>query len=214
MMRSPVILGVISSLRPRRSGMRLGGHGVTASSGQEGWERVCSTPRKTFDFTRETVKRSDRETVSFVVGVREKTRDHRTRHHVFYRLQSANGVDVRLLVLLPTCRDVTSRAPFTIDDLETRWRFCCLRRNRKHTRVANRQPCRQQSSADQVRGARRRVPSFSQASSAHARHVARRHSRLAPLYSDSRPRISSSTTTLVEPLCLSATGVALLVSYA
>ena len=46
------------------------------------------------------------------------------------------------------------------------------------------------------------------------RAVARRHSRLAPLYSDSRPRISSSTTTLVEPLCLSATGVALLVSYA
>lgn len=57
------------------------------------------------DFTRETVKWSDRETVSIVVGVMEKTRDHRTRHHVFYRLQidlqSANGVDVRLLVLLP-----------------------------------------------------------------------------------------------------------------
>ena len=206
MMRSPVILGVMSSLRPRRSGMRLGGHSDRRPKGE------CMQHAK--DFTRETVKRS----VS-LWACREKKRDHRTRRHVFYRLQSAYGETY------DCCRDrcrepETSPPELHLYDLETpihwetRWRFCCLRRNRKHTRVANRQPCRQQSSADQVRWARRRVPSFSQASSAHARHVARRHSRLAPLYSDSRPRISSSTTTLVEPLCLSATGVALLVSYA
>ena len=106
------------------------------------------------DFTRETVKRS----VS-LWACREKKRDHRTRRHVFYRLQSAYGVDVRLLPRTPPRRHLKS----SIDDLETRWRFCCLRRNRKHTRVANRQPCRQQSSADQVRWARRRVPPFSEA---------------------------------------------------
>ena len=43
-------------------------------------------------------------------------------------------------------------------------------------------------------------------------HVAALAQSLSLLYS--RPRISSSTATLVEPLCLSATGVALLVSYA
>jgi len=66
------------------------------------------------DFTRKTVKRSDRETVSLRCGRAEKKRDHRTRHHVFYRLQSAYGETY------DCCREPARRhLQSSIDDLET-----------------------------------------------------------------------------------------------